>query len=142
MSKNNVLLSTTRTAKETGIGCGVEPVLYRRRRLGVSGGGVSSAIRREADQICFGWQECGTNEKALRPQPEGLDTPQSVQRLARLGSRFRAGHWWCSASARLSLRTEFARTLQKTLNCSALAFLDLPFSRSYFELTSMPSTRT
>ena len=47
-----------------------------------------------------------------------------------------------SASARLSLRTEFARTLQKMLNCAALAFLDLPFSRSYFELTSMPSTRT
>src|SRR5712692_8403545 len=47
-----------------------------------------------------------------------------------------------SASARLSLRTEFARTLQKTVTFAALAFLDLPFSRSYFELTSCPSTRT
>ena len=41
-----------------------------------------------------------------------------------------------SASARLSLRTELARTLQKTVTFAALAFLDLPFSRSYFELTS------
>lgn len=47
-----------------------------------------------------------------------------------------------SASARLSRRTEFARTLQKIANFAALAFLDLPFSRSYFELTSCPSTRT
>src|SRR4029077_10029935 len=47
-----------------------------------------------------------------------------------------------SASARLSLRTVVARTLQKTVSCAVLVFLDLPFSRSYFELTSRPSTRT
>jgi len=46
------------------------------------------------------------------------------------------------ASARLSLRTEFARTLQKTVILAALAFFDLPFSGSYFERTSCPSTRT
>jgi hypothetical protein len=46
-----------------------------------------------------------------------------------------------SASARLSLRTELARTLQKTVTFAALAFLDLPFRRSYFELASCPSTR-
>jgi hypothetical protein len=85
----------TANSKGTGIGCGVEPVLHRRLGSGDCGGGVSSAIRREDEQICFGWQECGTNEKALRPEPEGLHTPQSVRRLARLGSRFRAGHWWC-----------------------------------------------
>jgi hypothetical protein len=47
-----------------------------------------------------------------------------------------------SASARLSLRTEFARTLQKTVTLAALTFFDLPFSGSYFDLTSCPSTRT
>src|SRR6266404_9582112 len=47
-----------------------------------------------------------------------------------------------SASARLNRRTELARTLQKIANFAAFAFLDLPFSRSYFELTSCPSTRT
>src|SRR5258705_40305 len=46
-----------------------------------------------------------------------------------------------SASARLSLRTEFARTLQN-VTFAVLAFLLLPFPRSYFELTSIPSTRT
>ena len=47
-----------------------------------------------------------------------------------------------SDSARLSLRTEFARTLQKTPIFAALPLLDLLFSRSYFELASCPSTRT
>jgi len=47
-----------------------------------------------------------------------------------------------SASARLNRRTELARTLQKTVTFAASAFLDLPFSFSYFLLTSCPSTRT
>jgi hypothetical protein len=47
-----------------------------------------------------------------------------------------------SASARFKRRTELARTLQKIANFAAFAFLDLPFSFSYFELTSCPSTRT
>jgi hypothetical protein len=43
------------------------------------------------------------------------------------------------APARGNLGTEFARTLPKIAAC---AFLDMPFSRSCFELTSCPSTRT
>src|SRR5579863_7380093 len=91
--------------------------LYRRRGLGGGGGGVSSAIRREHDQICFGWQECGTKEKrpsgasrrALARKVQNGASPDSAP-----GSALEAGG--ASASARLSLRTEFARTLQKTLN--------------------------
>ena len=46
------------------------------------------------------------------------------------------------ASARLSLRIEFVRTVQKIVAFRASSFLDFPFSRWYFELTSCPSTRT
>jgi hypothetical protein len=38
--------------------------------------------------------------------------------------------------------TEFARTFQKIANFAALAFFAWRFLRSYFELTSCPSTRT
>jgi hypothetical protein len=42
-----------------------------------------------------------------------------------------------SASARLSLRTELARTLQNTATFATFTFLVLPFSRSYFALESL-----
>jgi hypothetical protein len=42
------------------------------------------------DRICFSWLESKTNEKALRPEPEGLLTPLSVRRFARLGASFGA----------------------------------------------------
>jgi hypothetical protein len=42
-------------------------------------------------QICFLWQGCRTNEKALRPEPEGFRTPKSERRVARPGTSFGAG---------------------------------------------------
>src|ERR1700691_320475 len=101
-------------------------------------------MQRASGQICFVWQECKTNKKALRPGPEGF----LVRRLQYGASPDSAtasglgGAVGASASARLSRRTEFARTLQKIATFVALTFLDFPFSRSYFELTRRPSTRT
>src|SRR5260370_31386026 len=37
------------------------------------------------------WEECERNERALRPEPEGLRTPQSERRVARLSASFGAG---------------------------------------------------
>jgi len=50
--------------------------------------------------------------------------------------------WQESRTNKKSLGTEFARTVQKMVAFAAYPFLDFPFSRSYFELTSCPSTRT
>src|SRR5260370_34210758 len=37
------------------------------------------------------WEECETNERALRPEPEGPRTPQSERRVAWLSASFDAG---------------------------------------------------
>src|SRR5579885_1737149 len=88
----------------------------------------------------FGWKAGQTK------RPSGESRRASTTLLQNgassdAGSEFAAATG-LSASARLRRRTEFARTLQKMANFAALAFFDLPFSRSYFELTSCPSTRT
>jgi len=95
----------------------------------------------------------GHSEKVLKLAGNEDKKPSGRSRRAREFSQFQngtssdagSGAAVCagaSASARLNRRTEFARTLQKMANFAAFAFLDLPFSRSYFELTSCPSTRT
>ena len=137
------MLSTVSIANQADIGCreaGVaSPPAHRE-----NGGAVSSTINIRAAKVLFylagisgqDKKPSGKSRRAtLHPGQNGASPDCGAASLfvAALGA---------SASARLSRRTEFARTLQKTLNGAALAFLDLPFSRSYFELTSCPSTRT
>ena len=52
----------------TDIGFAEEPVLNHRCPQRESGGGISCAIPIAGGEICFFWQECRTNEKALRPE--------------------------------------------------------------------------
>src|SRR5271163_1336131 len=119
-------------------------MFFRCRISKGSEGCVSSEIPSSYGEICFWWQESRTKEKALRLRPEGF-LKSRHQYGASVDSGPASVPFGCvgaSASARLSRRTELARTLQKTLILAALAFLDLPLSFSYFELTSRPSTRT
>jgi hypothetical protein len=81
------VLSTTSEQQGTSIGCGNEPVSVLHRRSIASRGGVSSAIQRTGERICFSWPESGTNQKALRLEPEGFSYPRSVPRVACLGAR-------------------------------------------------------
>jgi hypothetical protein len=88
-------------------------------------------------------RDAGQTKEALRPKPEGLFAPG--QKDASPDSAFASelgGAVGTSASARLSLRTELARTLLKIVTFAAFPFLDLPLSRSYLVPTSIPSTRT
>jgi hypothetical protein len=108
----------------------------------IRGGGVCSAPCAGRDESFSNWQECRTNKKgpsALAGGPSVSPIQNGASSEAGSGADACAG---TSASARLNRRTELARTLQKIANFQAFAFLDLPFSRSYFELTSCPSTRT
>src|SRR5260370_42619750 len=69
------------------------------------------------------------NQKALRPEPEGFVLPIQNGTWSEAGSAADAAAG-TSASARLSRRTGFARTLEKIANFAALPILGLPFSRS------------
>src|ERR1700686_3513663 len=53
-----------------------------------------SPLRSGGGEISRFWQECRTNKKAPRPNPEGLPVPLSERRVSGLGSSFRAGRRW------------------------------------------------
>jgi hypothetical protein len=81
----------------------------------------------------------GGRKAGQKKKPSGLGRRAFLKRCHQYGASVDSGPgsapFGCigtSASARLSLRTEFARTLQKTLTFAALDFLDLPLSFSYF----------
>jgi hypothetical protein len=66
-------------------------------------------------------RDAGQTKKALRLKPKGLRAPLLVERVSGLGTSFGLGAVaGTSASARLSLRTELARTLLKTLTLAKI----------------------
>jgi len=86
----------------------------------------------------------GKRDKEKSPPAEGggLEVFKQFQNGGSFGACSGAVLWaGASVSAWLNRRTEFVRTLQ-IANSAALVFFDFPFSRSYFELTGCPSTRT
>src|SRR5260221_7474037 len=121
------------------VGSGDEPPLMTADRI--RGGGVCSVPRAESGESFF--QLAGMQDKQKGPPLwAGGPSVPPIQNGASSDRGSGGAAAGTSASARLSRRTELARTLQKMVTFAPLAFFDLPFSLSYFELTSCPSIRT